>query len=352
MLRSLCCIWMLLFFSEAVFAQQIIEKNDTAYYVRYRHKLGITPMISKQQNGLNLSMDGQDRVRYLSNKPASFGLQLRYDFLSIGAQVGIPFVDPSYDRNKSKTRFLELGTTLSSRKFLIDVHFQSITGLYFNAKNNLSWGDEPYYNRPDIRTQLFGTTAQYIFNGNKFSARPIYKLDVWQKKSAGSFLGGIEAVYGSAKGDSAFIPASISNVSKGVSRVIFLLLGPSVGYGHSFVVKRHFFISAIGALNADASKVSEFSIDKKRLSDRWQFVPNFAAHAAMGYANENRELALTYVTSRFYFKGNTEIDRYAAYNDGWRLTYTQRIAAGKTIPEAVGWLRNMIEKLGFGFLIR
>ncbi|MCH5690407.1 DUF4421 domain-containing protein [Niabella sp. W65] len=67
----------------------------------------------------------------------------------------------------------------------------------------------PYYTRPDIETRLYGTTVNLIQNSRKFSAQAAFLLDAWQRKSAGSLLYGGEFFYGSAKGDSAFIPSQL-----------------------------------------------------------------------------------------------------------------------------------------------
>lgn len=66
-------------------------------------------------------------------------------------------------------------------------------------------------------------------------------------------LGGIEFLPGSAKGDSSLVPSAYKSIFPHVlvNKISYVLLGPDIGYGHTFVIKRHLFITTIGALNAD-----------------------------------------------------------------------------------------------------
>ena len=337
-------------------AQKDSVKIDTSYYERYRRKLIITPFWTKSPVAFSIATPNEkQRIRYFDNKPGSIGLRLGFDWLSVGASYKAGFLDPDYRKEKGETKALNLQTSFTARKLLIDVYYQNYKGLYMRADELPPYTEELFYVRPDVNTKMLGVTGKYVFNGKKFSARPPFKFDVWQKRSAGSVMAGFEFISGSAKGDSALVPAAYRAVypHSGINKMNYLLFGPGVGYGHTFVIKKHFFIMGIGSLNADIGRVKEFEAGfSEASSERWRFDPNFNFRGGIGYNTRDWEIAFGYFTKRLFNTGETNKNRYMAHNDIYKISYTQRINAGKTIPKVVDWAGNIIDKTGFGFLIR
>lgn len=337
-------------------AQTDTLKVDTSYYERFPDKLIISPYLVKNPIGVYLvSPDATDKVRYHSNSPLGIGLRVGYDWLSLSGSYGVGAIDPNFNKSKGKTKRLNLQTTFAARKLLVDVYFQSYKGFYLLAKDIPQYTQADYYVRPDLKSSLFGATGMYVFNGKKFTPRPIFKYDALQKKSAGSLLAGIEFLAGSAKGDSVFIPSAYSDQypHSSVNKINYMLFGPSLGYGHSFVIGKHFSIMGIASLNADVGYVKEYETGVTEVYDkRWRFDPNLNFRGGIAYNKPSWELAFSYFTKRMYMTGKSNESRYLAHNNDYRIAYTRRINAGKTIPKVVGWAGNIIEKLGFGFLIR
>lgn len=214
---------------------------------------------------------------------------------------------------------------------------------------------DSYYVRSDVQNRMLGITASYVFNGKKFSIRPPFKFDTWQKKSAGSFLAGIEYLMGSMKGDSSIIPSAFSNEfsQKQIDEMKYIVFGPNVGYGYMLVIKKYFYFSALASLNGDIGFTQEKnSTINDTYNKHWSFSPNFSVRGGIGYNAPKWQLAVSYFTKHIYMNGQKEGALYRTQNDDIRLSYTRRINAGKRIPKTINWAGNIIEKLGFGFLIK
>lgn len=338
------------------FAQADSLQTDTSYYERFRRKLIITPFLVKNASAFTLTTpEVKDRVRYYTNAPVGLGLRVGFDWLSLSASYGIGLIDPDFNKSKGKTKTLNLNTTFAARKFIADVYFQSHKGMYMRAGAVPPYTQELFYVRPDVTTRLLGASGLWIFNSKKFTARPPFKYDAWQKRSAGSLLAGVEFLSGSAKGDSALIPSAYQNIypHAQVNKVNYFLFGPSAGYGYTFVADKYFFVTAIGSLNADVGYVKEYNTATamETVDERWRFDPNVSFRGGVGYNTPRWELAFSYFTKRLFLTGKTNDNRYLTHNNDYRLSYTRRINAGKTIPKVVDWAGDIIEDLGFGFLI-
>lgn len=338
------------------FAQKDTLKYDSSYYERYPRKFIISPFLVKNLTAFSLATPGvQDHIRYYSNSPVGLGLRLGFDWLSLSGSYRVGFIDPDFNKEKGKTKTLNLQTTFAARNFLIDVYFQNYKGMYIRADALPAYTSERFYARPDVHTRLLGGTGMWVFNGRKFTARPPFKFDARQKRSAGSLLAGIEFLSGSAKGDSSLVPAAYKDQypHADINKMNYLLFGPSLGYGHTFVIGKKFFVTALGSFNADVGYAKEYKTGfSEKYDERWRFDPNFNLRGGIGYNTPAWELAFSYFTKRLFLTGKSNDNRYLAHNNDYRLSYTRRINAGKTIPKVVDWAGNIIEKLGLGFLIK
>ncbi|MFT4094142.1 MAG: DUF4421 family protein [Niabella sp.] len=345
----------ILFFSVAIDvpAQYQASRYDTSYYISYRNKLTLGTLFTKKNTVFKTNApDADHSLRYLSNSPARFGFSADHDFLALSGTVGIGKLDPSYSTHKGKTQQLNLQLSFIGRKVLADIYFQTYKGLYIHPKHNAVSNSGNYYIRPDIKTGLYGTTVTLIRNNRRFTAQGPFLLDAWQKKSAGSLLYGGEAFYGTARGDSAFIPSLLANEypHANVSKISFITFGPGIGYGYTAVIKQHLFITGLASVNADISYIKEWDTDNNA-GFAWKFNPNLKVKSAIGYNAEKWGIALSYVSNRLFFKAAEADARYLNYNDNYKLMYVRRINAGKTIPKITNWGRKAINKIGLGFLV-
>ncbi len=333
-------------FSLPLCAQYRSERYDTAWYVSYRDRLTLGILGLKKNTVFKTDAStAENALRFRSNSPGRLGISASYDFLGLSASFGAGRLDPSYSKEKGSTKQANLQLTVTGRKILADIYFQQYKGLYFQQGPTV-------YTRPDIATGLYGTTVSLIHNNRRFTAQAPFLLDGRQKRSAGSLLYGGEFFYGSARGDSAFVPAALASEypHAEVRKIDFVSFGPGMGYGYTLVLKSHFFLTGLASFHADASYIREWneSSDIRRF---WKFNPNLKAKGAIGYNAENWGLGLSYTSNRLFFKALEGDARYLNYNDNYKLMYTRRLPAGKTVPKVVGFAGRVINAVGLGFLI-
>jgi hypothetical protein len=145
-----------------------------------------------------------------------------------------------------------------------------------------------------------GFNGQYIFNHKKFSYRAPFLQNEWQKKSAGSFLAGINLFYVNIAGDSSLIPSKGADTSffDGIhfSQYRFFNAGLIAGYAHTFVVKQHFFLtlSLTGGLSGGGSWLYTSYEDEL---DRSGFTAagNISGRVALGYNSKRIFVGLSYL---------------------------------------------------------
>lgn len=333
-------------------AQNNAVQNDTNYYVAYPDKLIITPFLAKNYSRFSISTTGRPApINYYTNEPADLGLRLGYDFLTVSASVGLGNADPFYKKSRGKTRSLNLQTSFTGQKFLIDLYFKNSTGAYLVTSENPTYEISKDYNRHDIKTKLRGISAQYIINNKRFSVRPL-KYDVRQKRSQGSFMVGFEIYGGSLGGDSVIIPKAFEDKypQSDVVKMNYLTFGPTVQYGYTYVFRKKLFATIMGSVDAGISNVKEFTVSGIK-TQKWAVQPGADVKTGIGYNTDKWAMIFSYTTNRFFFTGNSAATRYFANNNDYRLSYTRRLNAGKTIPKVVNWTGGIIEKVGLGFLI-
>ena len=341
--------------SLSAFSQYRTERYDSSWYISYRNRLTLGVLALKKNTVFKTSSSPADQsLKFSSNSPGRLGISASYDFLGLSASFGAGKLDPSHTPEKGKTQQTNLQLTVTGRKILADIYVQRYKGLYLNNATPMAMAtiDAPWYTRPDISTGLYGATVNLIRNSRRFTAQAPFLLDGWQKKSAGSLLYGGEFFYGSVRGDSAFIPAALKNQypHPDVAKINFISFGPGIGYGYTLVIKKHLFVTGMASFNADANYIKEWN-ESGKSHTFWKFNPNLKAKGAIGYNAERWGVGLSYVSNRLFFKGLEGDARYLNYNDNYKLMYTRRIDAGKTVPQVVGFVGKVINAVGLGFLI-
>jgi hypothetical protein len=113
------------------------------------------------------------------NIGASFAV--KNTILYLGYSYGLT---PLLDKKKGKTKSLDFQLHQYGRHFLMDLFVQNDKGFY---SEDLTTNKIELYT--DLSVWQVGTEGTYLFNGNKFSAKPFTQ---WQRqlKSVGSFVVG------------------------------------------------------------------------------------------------------------------------------------------------------------------
>jgi len=298
----------LMIFSLSVNAQKKIQ-NDTSYYEKFPDKLNIRLFLSQKYIHLNIpSSGGASDLEYKANPKLNLGAGFSYRWITINLFNGFSFLNKK-DEAKGKTKGLDLQVHLYPRKWAIDVLFESPKGFHLEPKGVAGAGANNYYYRGDLKSNLYGISAYYVPNKEKFSYKAAITQTEWQKKSAGSLLYGGGIFYGYMQGDSALIPALLASQypEAGVKKINYTTLGPGIGYAHTLVIDQHFFITGSLVLNANVNFVSEDGIKKE---NKVSFNGSNVFKAALGYNSATWNISANWLGSGLWIKGPSTKENY------------------------------------------
>lgn len=273
-----------------------MAQYDSTYIASYEGYLTGRFLANRKYTTMNIENSVRDySLRYRPNKTFSAGLGASYRFATLNLTVGI--LRPQ--ENRGKTRDIDLQLHNYGRKFTADLLIQTYKGFYL-ADRSFSLPGNDYYVRPDLAVNAFGGTFQYVFNHRKFSYRAVFQQTEIQKKSAGSFLGGIEFYIGRFKGDSSLIPSSavIDGPPEVIDKMRFFEAGPNGGYAYTWVNK-NLFLMASASVSLNVS-VNRFFIDDGSRSNVG-VSPNTFFRVATGYNKRKWSVSMIMITTGLRF---------------------------------------------------
>jgi hypothetical protein len=253
------------------------------------------------------------------------GVGATYKWATLNLAYGFGFLNP--DRGKGKTKYLDLQFHSYGRRFIVDFFGQFYNGFFLSSKSTNHPGYE--YLRPDLYVRYLGTSVQYILNHKKFSYRASFLQNEWQKKSAGTFIFGVEVYGGKVKADSTIIPSVVNSqaADRNMRILSFFEFGPNAGYAYTLVVKKHFFITGSASLSLDYGEntISDRDGTKKTTG----VSPNTFFRFFGGYNSRKWAVSLTYVTNSVSL-ATESIERQIMLNTGnFRLNYVYRFPPSK-----------------------
>ncbi len=304
--RFIIIFVILLQFSDAR-AQGIFKKlagdTDTSYVESYLDYLTSRLYASIKSAGLTLGDEKNNKqIVYHPNEPLIVGFGANYGILGLNIGFNLPFINND-DHKYGETDYLDLQTHIYLRPLTLDLYFQYYKG-YHQTDPNDWYTDWPTIDtlpiRPDIQSISIGFNGQYIFNHRKFSLRAPFLQNEWQKKSAGSFLVGANIFFADIKGDTSLIPPTDGDTAffDGLHFSQYRIIngGPIAGYAHTFVVKKHFFLTMmlVGGLSGGGSWVYTSEEDE---GDRSGFTVagNLTGRVAIGYNSERVFVGVSYL---------------------------------------------------------
>jgi hypothetical protein len=314
--------------SQTTFLKKVFSvPYDTNYISSYitDYTTRIYGSVKYGQMGYNDNMIGKS-LAYRPNNKLLLGIGANHGILGINIGLNFPFVNQD-DEKYGETDYTDLTMRIFAPRFNTTIYLQRYKGFYLkNTKDMIpGWMEgDPYYIRSDIRSYTVGLDISYIFNSGKFSYRAAVLQNEWQKKSAGSLLIGASLIYNATIGDSSLVP---SNLTYGLfyndlrfKRSNNFAFGPLIGYAHTFVIKKHFFI--MGSINGsgtvgftrlllmeseDEMKSglalgwrSELIISAGYNSDRWYFGVSFM-NMSMAMQSPLDERSISYDTGMYRF---------------------------------------------------
>lgn len=237
--------------SRAQFFRRLFSsETDTNYIVDYSRDL-TTRIFGSQKSASFRLVDGSVKksLNYLPNERFLIGIGANHGILGLNIGINFPFINDDDDLYGT-TDYINWTTRIIARKIYIDIILQYYKGYYLVNSYEMirDWpAVDEYMIRPDLSTFSIGLSGQYIFNNKKFSYRAGFLQNEWQKKSAGSLLAGGEIYYHIMSGDSSMVPLNMVYNSffhnQHFKKVEILSIGPLIGYAHTFVLKKHWFLS-------------------------------------------------------------------------------------------------------------
>lgn len=270
-------------------------ENDSAYVSDYSNDLTLRLYGSNKFTSYRIvDRDDDTRLEYKPNDRFNIGVGANYKIVGLNIGLSFPFINND-DETYGKTRYLDLQSHLYFRKLAIDVIGQFYKGYYIASPDlpvNFTGIRYPY--RPDMRTSNVGISGQYIFNDRRFSYRATFLQNEYQKKSAGSALIGGNINLIGIRADSTLIRQELwSNFDYNRSRIFNI--GINGGYAYTFVIKRHFFITAslAGGLGYNVTRLEDESTGY--LQRRGGFHYSYTVRAGTGYNSERYYAGIQYV---------------------------------------------------------
>ena len=294
-LRVIFIFTFILLFS-FVFHFDCIGQGDTAYYESYKKKLTGRAYTSRKYTSLIISdkVSGQS-FRFEPNSTLNLGLGATYNDFTLNLAYGFGFLNP--ERGTGETKYLDLQAHMYPKNWVLDLFGQFYTGYYFQQLNGRNIPESEILVYPDLKVRKLGANVQYLFNGDQLSLKAAFLQSAWQKKSAGSFLAGFEFYGGWAANGIGIIPGQYQNLNRdNFQNLGFFQFGPNVGYVHTFVFWKHFFITGMASANLGIGR-SYLDFDEGRTS-QWGVIPNTFLRGFFGYNGPKWSINANYVHNR------------------------------------------------------
>lgn len=310
---------------------------DTAYVRLYPHYLVGRAYLSQKYTNVDL-LPSTDlaRLKYRPNTSLNLGVGATYGPLTLNLAYGFRFLNP--DAAKGRTRYLDLQSHVYTRRWVIDGFGQFYTG-YHLAPQGFAADPDAYYYRPDARLRFVGLSGYRISNPRRFSYRAALVQNEWQKRSAGSWLVGADAVAGTFGGDSSLVPGRLAGQYPRplAQEVRFVKFGPGAGYAHTFVARRHFF--AMASLTANLNLTLSRETSEAGQTGSVSLRPNALYRLVAGYSDGLYNVNLAWVNSTTAVGGADLAYAYLMRTGNYRLTVARLFVPGKRLRK----LRKALE---------
>jgi hypothetical protein len=307
----------------------LYSQRDSSYVVSYSRLLTGRLYLSQKFTSFKFKNTKENyTLVYRPNTSMNLGLGASYKWATLNLAYGFEFLNP--DDEKGKTQYIDLQFHGYGDKFALDFLGQFYKGFYLSPRGSSSTANLPqdrYYIRPDMRINIVGGSYQYIFNYRKFSLRAPFLQTEWQKKSAGSFLAGVESYIGRIRSDSTITPVAVNRTAASLSETKnnFFEVGVNAGYAYTLVIQRNFFLTGSASFSVDYGTTSLTRQDGK--AQNWGFSTNALTRIIGGYNSERWALSLIYINNGVRLQNSNE--REMVLNTGnVRVSFVHRFVPG------------------------
>lgn len=256
-----------------------IGQDDTTYYVSYKKLLTTRLYTSRKYTSLMVTeVNESARIVLEPNSTLNLGVGATYNDFTLNLAYGFDFMNRG--RTQVETQYLDLQAHAYPKNWVIDFFGQFYQGFFLRSYSGPLPDIPSELAFPGMRVRKFGTNVQYLFNGDKLSLKAAFLQSAWQKKSAGSVIAGIELYVGAARDDQNILAEFIPDPLE-FNRMDFFEFGPNIGYVHTLVIAKHFFITGMVSGNIGLGKTT-ISSDTNR-EGGWGFNTNYFLRGFAGY---------------------------------------------------------------------
>lgn len=215
------------------------------YIQRYPDHFFLWPVI--KQRSLHFEVENLRNGPKLDFKPNnSYTVGLGAYLFDVGAELTFAVPKSSAENERyGKTKSSDIQLNILSKKFGLDMYYQTYSGYYEDDPTLKILTNQPYPQRSDISTRNYGVAGTYIFNYKKFSFRSAYNFAERQRNSGGSFL-----LVGTLNSFKLTADSSVLNKQQRIiygenssfKNLTYTTLSIAPGYTYSFIHK-NFFIN-------------------------------------------------------------------------------------------------------------
>lgn len=280
--------------------------------------------LSQKFAPFTISSGNEQELNYRTNSKLNLGAGFAINGLGLNVSYGFDFLNK--EKGKGKTKGLDFQFHLYPHKWAIDLLGTFRKGYYLKPTNSNGLNLVDYYLRPDFKRNIVGFSVFRVPNSHKFSYRAALTQIDWQKKSSGSLLFGGEAYYGSIKGDSALVPAKVSNNydQAGIDKINFFSIGPGLGYAYTLVIGDNFFItgSAIGSIDLNFSGEERAGDKKNKVS----LIPGGVYKGAIGYNSSTWSVSANIIGNALYVGSESSSKEYFLPTGNVRFIVAKKLA--------------------------
>lgn len=311
---------------DAVNAQAKPDHNDS-YYTTYYNSVIPRVYFSKKNTSFMLpaASDGTTDLKYKANNRSELGIGLIHKWFAVNLGYDFDFVNPTDEDEKGKTKGLNMQLHAYPRRWVVDAVGLFQKGFYLTSADYFPNKPNGFTHRKDVKQDFVNLGAYRVSNSDKFSYKAAMVQNEWQKKSAGSFLYGGQAYFGSLRGDSALVPKVIEGKfpQAGVKKVNFFSIGPGAGYAYTLVMGQHVFVmgSLVGNVNLNFATEEGTKKEKKT-----SISPAATYKASVGYNSATWSICANYAGNSYWMQAASSSNHYFMPSDNFRITLEKKLS--------------------------
>jgi hypothetical protein len=316
-----------------LFPSKSLAQEDTSYYISYKKLLTTRIYTSRKYTSLMVTEKNIGaRINLEPNSTLNLGIGATYNDITLNLAYGFGFMNTG--RNQVETNYLDLQAHAYPKNWVIDLFGQFYNGFFLRSYSGPLPNIPSELAFPGLRVRKLGANVQYLLNGDKLSLKAAFLQSAWQKKSAGSLVAGMEFYFGKAE-DTQNILAEFIPDPLEFNRMDFFEFGPNVGYVHTIVIAKHFFITGMVSGNIGLGNTRISSGPEKE--GRWGFNTNYFLRGFAGYNGPVWSINANYVHN------NVRIEEARSYltdfqTGNYRINFVYRFDVGPKLKKYLDYV--------------